>query len=239
MKRFCPKCGTDKGPFVKGFCKACFLEKVPIAELPEKISVDFCKRCNKARHKGRWQVQNEELMRGIVLSKLRAPDLKGAETEISLLPNEDGTTLAIARIKGTFGGEPIELERETLLKPASGICDACMKVSSSYHESILQLRLEENPSKKEVDALVAETGKALAEQRGKGDDLARIVATAVVPKGVDISIGSKRAGKVTAQYFAKKDSSEIKRSHKLIGVDRSGKEKRRYSFCVRVSPRTS
>ncbi len=238
VKRFCPKCGTGKGPFVKGFCKNCFLEKFPIVDLPEKIGIEFCKRCGKVRHRGKWEEQGEAVMEDIALSKLKAPDLQNPETEVSLKPNEDGTTLATIKIKAKYRGEEIELEKEALLKPVSGICDACMKISSNYHEAILQLRQEKTPSRKEADVLIAETKKALEGLR-RGDDLARIVGTVTVPKGIDIMLGSKRAGKIVAQYFAQKDNSEIKRSHKLTGIDKSGKEKRRYSFCVRVSPRTS
>ena len=37
-ENFCPLCGTEKGRFIKGLCKECFLKKHNVVEIPKTIS---------------------------------------------------------------------------------------------------------------------------------------------------------------------------------------------------------
>ncbi len=52
LKRFCPACGSEKGPFIQGLCRECFLQKQKLVEVPEKIEVTHCPVCNKIKLKG-------------------------------------------------------------------------------------------------------------------------------------------------------------------------------------------
>jgi len=44
MKEFCPRCGRETGPFIRGFCSECLQEKVNLADAPETIEMEYCKR---------------------------------------------------------------------------------------------------------------------------------------------------------------------------------------------------
>ncbi len=232
-KRFCPKCGKETLRPVKGFCAECFALDHALVELPKEIRVEFCKRCNKIRLKGQWNEQDERLLKDFVSSKLKEKELRVKGVKVNLQPLAEGSTVAELNISGTVDGEEISLIKQALLKPKRGICDACMKLASDYYEAILQLRFKEKKNREREGELKKKIERILKEKK-KLDSLAKVIAFRKDRKGFDALIGSKKAAKDVAEALAKKAKTSVVFSHSVVGMDKNGKQKKRFTFCVKV-----
>jgi NMD protein affecting ribosome stability and mRNA decay len=234
-KRFCPKCGSTDKPFVKSFCLDCFLEDHPdLVFLPPEIKVETCKHCAKIRVKGKFIEQSEENLINLVLSQLKISEVEEPKTTVELLPLEDGKTLAKVFVEGRLNGAPVELEKEAMLLAKTVLCDPCMRVSSQYHEGILQIRGDKKTPKERFEEQVLKVGAWLASEEKK-DALARVTEIKWQKTGVDVLIGSKHATKLAAEKLAKEFGTKTVVSSKLLGQDKQGKEKHRFTYLVRIN----
>ncbi|MFH1256833.1 MAG: 60S ribosomal export protein NMD3 [Candidatus Diapherotrites archaeon] len=233
MNEFCPRCGSTEGPFFKGFCQKCFLGQNELIQIEPELRVKHCTRCGRVQLTGRWQEQESLALAGLVKSKVKPAHALNPSIEVELIPLENGSSKALIEVEGEVEGKKIVAEKEVLVKPEKTICDACMRLSSDYREAVLQVRFEETPSQKRFDEMVREVEGVLM-QLQKKDALAKAVKISKEQKGVDFWIGSKRGGKIAAEKLAKKYSSKVVRSSTLTGVDKKGKAKKRFTFCVRV-----
>jgi len=231
--RFCPKCGSTEGPFIEGFCKKCFLRTTNFVEFPEIIHIDKCKECGKIKERFKLISANEQLLGEFINSKIKVSNLQEPQTTVDLFPLEDGNFEAKAAVKGFIGNVPLLFTKSIPIKFRLVLCDPCMRLSSNYWESELQIRYEKEPSDKEYQKISSEVKSFLAANREK-DALSGLVSQSRTQKGFDFRMGSKRAGKLMADHYARKFNSEIVRSATLAGIDKKGKTKKRYTFCVRV-----
>ncbi len=233
-KRFCPKCGKESNQFFKNFCLNCFLEDHPnLVEIDKEIVIDHCKRCNQIRIRFNWVEQSPENLVEIVNEKLKVKDLENFVVKVKLIPFDKGKSIAKIKIEGELEGSKLFLERESILKPQSLICDACMKVSSNYHEGIIQIRGTKKTSLLELEEALLKLKEFLAFEEEK-DSLAKIVGLKKVPNGFDVLIGSNKASKHVSVKLAKEYKVKYVYSNKLIGETDDGSRKYRNTYCVRI-----
>ncbi|MBU0662036.1 MAG: 60S ribosomal export protein NMD3 [Candidatus Diapherotrites archaeon] len=256
MKRFCPKCGKEGSAekFVRGFCAECYASEHEIIIAPVELKVEHCKRCAKVLVGGHWVEQGAErsardlegtsarlarlgsqdsdALCEFVEKNIKIRGIAEPETEISLEPQNNGITLANISVDGKVEGSDVHVEKQVLLKPANVLCDACMKLASNYFEATIQIRFDEKPSQEQLNEKLREAEGFLRAER-KQDPLAQVIGMDRARNGVDLRIGSKRAAKVTAEALVKQTHGKVKHSFTLMGVDTSGKAKRRFTFCVR------
>lgn len=234
-KRFCPKCGATDKPFVKGFCLDCFLEDHPnLLEIDKELQVESCKHCGKIKAKGKFVEDNEENLIALVESRLKINEVSKPKSLIDIIPLDEDKALAKIMVEGEIDGEPVHLRKEVSLRFKTGLCDPCMRVSSQYHEGILQIRGDKKtPKKKFEEALLAVQALLSAEE--KKDSLARVVEIHWQKTGVDVWIGSKHGTKQAAEKLAKSYGSKVVVSAKLLGQDKQGKEKHRFTYLVRIN----
>ncbi|MDP6670183.1 MAG: NMD3-related protein, partial [archaeon] len=138
---FCPKCGSTKGPFVKGLCKECFLKQNQLLAIPEEIKIEHCKFCNKIRLGGRWVEQSEEALKNFLIKKAKVKEFSDAKVSVSLEPLNE-TTLAKIEVVGVIDGNKISVEAETLMSQQETQCDPCMRLRSDYFEATVQIRFD-------------------------------------------------------------------------------------------------
>ncbi len=233
MKEFCPKCGTTKGPFIRGFCINCFKEDHELVFLPKKILLDYCSKCNKVKIGHKWVSLTEDNLREVIVSNLKPREATIEWVRIHFL--EDLTELkkiAIVSIKGLIDGEEIIFDKKTSIELNKTICDSCMKSVSNYYEATIQVRFDSIPSNKQRATILNDLQNFL-NKKNKTDALAKITGFKEEKKGFDVLIGSKQAGKETALFLAKKYGSKIISSDSLVGVKKNGKVKKRLTFCIR------
>lgn len=229
---FCPRCGTEKGPFVKGFCMACYIHEHPLLEFPSRMEWDSCKNCAKVKVKGRWEEPLKETLGAWVKAQVKVKELRAPDIRVSFERHTQGNQMGIMEVRGALGEELVELHERIPVKVHSVLCDDCMKMSSEYHESILQVRF--SSSDKNVRLRVKRLVERHLKDLQKKDSLAQAVGMVLKPTGFDVLIGSKRAGKETASFLSKKFSKKVLFSSTLVGITRTGKQKKRYTFLVRV-----
>lgn len=232
MREFCPKCGTEKGPFVKGFCLNCFSAEQELAELPEEIPLEYCGRCNKFKYKNKFIEFNDAMLTDLILSKLKPKEASIDSVKINFVEVTEGKKLAVVEIEGTVDGKKISFDKKSVIKFRAGICDACMKASSNYFEATLQLRFDSLPDNAKKNKVMAEVYEFLAPME-KIDPLAKVIDIERDKKGFDLKIGSKKAAKDLADFLARKSKSRVIPSHKVVGV-KNGEQKKRFTFCVRM-----
>ncbi|MEW6294972.1 MAG: NMD3-related protein [Candidatus Diapherotrites archaeon] len=232
MKEFCPKCGSKQKPFIKGFCMKCFLESKELIELPKELALEKCPHCSKFKLRNAWVEELWPSIEETVKSKVKALEGKIVSIEVSLKEEREEKITALAKIKMLAEGNPVQLLKEVPIKLSKVLCDPCMKLSSEYHESVIQIRFERE---KEGEWLsILEKMHEKLEPLSRKDSLAKITKIEKERKGYDLWIGSKRAGKILAEDLARKFNSKVTYSYTTIGVKDSGKQKKRYTFCVRI-----
>jgi len=230
--RFCPKCGKKEGVFVKGFCKECFLQDNKLLEFPEKIQFQFCTRCGNIKVQRHWVEFDSINLTDFLKTKIKAKDfeIQGIEVELEEVTEKESN--ALIEVKGLAESIPLILNRIIKLEKVSGICDSCMKISSDFFEATVQARFKEkNPV---IEEKVFSEFQKLIEEMSKKDPLSRIVKKEKTNNGFDLILSSNRSARLSSEKIARKYSSKVVRSFSLIGVDKSGKQKRRYTYCVRV-----
>ena len=118
------------------------------------------------------------------------------------------------------------------IKKAITVCDSCMKLKSDYFEATVQIRFE---GKLDYQRIHGEVQKAIqfliAGQ--KEDPLSVLVSTKNDKHGVDLIIGSKKAGKDLANFLARDASTPVVATASLVGL-LNGKPKKKFTFCVRL-----
>ena len=234
MKRFCPKCGTEKGPFIKGFCMDCFVADHNLVELPEKINVETCKRCGSVRVRGVWQNYSPELIEEIIKANVKEKEFLLSTLKADYTKDDQNNISGIVRLVGNVDTEPFSFTLPVLIKQVNSICDSCMKLASNFYDGILQVRFSKDPSPSDNQKTMKKIEELLQEAK-KEDKLAQIIDVLNTKKGYDLYIASKTAGKFVAERLAKYYRSEVTRSFSVKGIDSSGKPKKKFTFCVRVA----
>lgn len=233
MHSFCPKCGGTEGEFIKGFCKKCFLRDRKLIAIDKELEIEHCKRCNKIKLRGQWINQSEGSLGELIESKIKIKELINPKIDLELKPKEGGTTTALLTVIGEIDNKPLKVSEVILLKPKEVLCNNCTKITSNYYEAVLQVRFKEKPTQKQIRKKLNEVRRLLSYEKNT-TILAEIVNLVEVRNGFDSYIASKRAGRIVAERLARKYGSTIVRSYKVKGVDKSGKPRKRFTYCVKI-----
>ncbi len=240
---FCPTCGATDSLFVKGSCLQCFLKEHRLVLLPEKIGLPRCKQCGKISLSGKMQNFDLEILRQFIKKKCRVKELADATLIVELLEINEKSLLhkvqkpceksilqemqAIITAKGVIESTPILAEYKTTISFPAMQCDACMKLKSNYFEAIVQLRGEK------AAAAFVRLGQLLASLQ-KRDGLAAIVSATQKKNSIDAIVGSKKAAALAIRQLEREFKTSATKTFKLVGVDRTGKQKKRETFALRI-----
>ena len=227
--KFCPKCGKTTEPFIKGFCKDCFLKEREPVLLPETIKLSYCLECSKAKVIGRQVPLDNELVTKSIKQKIKVKKLLEESIDINLKMPEEGKAEAQIIVKGIADSVPILIEKTIPIELVPEQCDACMKIKSNYWEAKVQLRSKQKTKLQKAFTLLQQQ----LEFQRKKDGLSAIVKVEGTKQMPDVLIGSSKAAANATKYLRKKLGAEIKKSFKLIGVDKQGRDKKRITFSVR------
>ena len=191
-ENFCPLCGNKKGRFIKGLCEDCFLKKHKLVEIPEPISFEQCRTCGKAKLFGKLVVPDQKNLALLVKKKVKINELDNAEVHATVSMIEDNEFSAKVHVKGIIDNVPLSFEKDVLFEPKSVQCDPCMRLSSQYHEAIIQLRAKEGTGKKELEAMLPKL-IGFVEAMHSRDSLAAVTEVSEKREGFDLKVGSKKA----------------------------------------------
>jgi len=217
----CPLCG--KKSEVGMFCSGCYLKKNLKLEVPEKIELPYCEKCNKYMLRGKWVKLATET------ALIQAVN-KAMETNITKLDKTDILSFEISElgkgyeitVKVNLGDS--ELEKKCFIRMRNNPCPNCSRVVGGYFEAVLQLRGAVGKS------TVEKIEKELSTYK---DPLAFISEVKKVQGGYDISIGSKKSAEKIVKGF--RGEAEIKKSFRQAGFDHQhGKAKNRFYYLIRL-----
>lgn len=229
MRKFCALCGKETNKIIRGLCIQHYLEKHETILVPE-IKIKIEKNTGRIREREKWTELSKEKLEAIVASKAKTIGIYSAK--ISAKETEPWHFTITAT--GKIDGKKIEAKKQAIIKPVLVQSDAEMKLKSSYHEAIIQLRFRGKADKEKKQALLEEALEILAKEKKK-DELSGASGIDYKREGIDVMIGSKRAAKKTVKKLSRKYNAEVKTAFKTIGYDRSGKEKKRFTYSVRLS----
>src|SRR3972149_9446515 len=82
LQKFCPKCGKTTENLYDNLCKDCFLQKINLKDLPEKITVRQCKICGKFFGNERGELSLENAINQILSRVLRENVIQSATSRI-------------------------------------------------------------------------------------------------------------------------------------------------------------
>ncbi|RLG70542.1 MAG: hypothetical protein DRO04_01740 [Candidatus Iainarchaeum archaeon] len=233
VMRFCARCGRENVPLINNLCINCYIALHPeLVSLPKRIEVPVCKRCGKLLFKGKLLALNEEAVEKLIIKHIKTQNLTKEKFEIvfdseDLLRNKEAD--AHITVYGFINDVLLKVKRSTRLFLKEKTCDICAKLAGGYHEAILQLRGISEEKFNELKLFVAERLSHFS-----NDPLARIVDIKYSKHGLDFLIGSQRAARKIAEELSRKFNTKYKLSTKLVGRDKSGRPKHRYTYCVRV-----
>ncbi|MBI4210380.1 MAG: hypothetical protein HY544_02645 [Candidatus Diapherotrites archaeon] len=237
------KCGKEIGEFVKGLCVPCFLEKGTLIELPKSITVDYDRRSGRLRSGRDWVPDSDgevaKIVAGRILS-LAAPQklpIEGLAITVRRVQDRIAVAVSFSTIVeggdgGVAGGVSIPFSAELSVYLRKTISDASMKLSSNYHEAIMQVRFAKRPTLEEGRQKLAEVLALLKAEKRK-IELSEAIDTKNVPGGFDLLIGSAKAAKKVATRMGRKYGIRPIYSNKMIGMNDNGTTKYRHTYCLK------
>ncbi len=231
-ENFCPLCGKKDGRFVKGFCLQCFLRKHSLVAVPEQLCFQQCTQCGKIRLLGKMLPLDKKAIAMFVEKKVKVRGLENAVVHVSVEETQDRQLAARILVKGIIDSVPLSFEEHLTLALKPFQCDACMRLSSQYHEAIIQLRAK-GKDKKKLKQVLPKLIR-LVEAQHATNSLAAVTETAETKAGFDLKVGSKKAAQIATKQMQHLFNAETKQSSKVLGRDKTGREKHRFTFLMRV-----
>ncbi len=202
--KFCPKCGKETEKFYDNLCKDCFLQKIEIPDLPEKIVIRQCKICGKFYGDERGEPVLESAVDKVLKKSLNEKEIQSATYRIDKNKIYSEITLEVSGLR-----KSIELDFDLVEKVT--ICKFCSQKLSGYFNVILQIRGGQTEK-------ILEEIKTEMERLNKKDELAFISKIEKVKNGVDIYIGSKSAAHKVVNFLKIKYKVTTKISRKQYGI---------------------
>lgn len=223
------------GSLIQSLCVDCYLEKNKVIDFPEKMKIDLDKHSGKIRLGRLWVESTDANLQGFLFDKI-ATKMKAKLLPIKFSKMEftrgERSIQADITLDTVIEGADVTLKRKVILELASTISDASMKLSSNYHEAIIQARFDKDlttPSqaKEKVDEILL-----LLFKYKKKNDLSEAVDIKKVRGGADLYVASKKYARKVVEELAKKYQTKVTYSNKLLGM-KDGHEYYRDYLCIR------
>jgi nonsense-mediated mRNA decay protein 3 len=244
MRRFCPRCGSEKGEFVGGLCVGCYWEGA-LEDIPRELRTTVCKHCYRHLHGKRW------VQRIDIKGEDRIIEGAMAEAERQLELPEGLKITGIAGIVSARSedGEPSAVELTVSLKEsASGqvkevkilvgidhqLCHDCYCAATGKYDALVQVRAEG----RRLDSLDKGTVEGVlsgfsvrSEERGK----AEISQVKENEGGIDIRFTDLNPAKMFVRELSFVTGADVVESARIVGIDkRTGGRTYRTTIAVKL-----
>ncbi len=237
MGRFCPICGRENVRFVEGLCEECYRKLNPLVkELPKVSQLTFriCVNCGSVLYKGRWtrkfdiikkHIQEVTKFRGII-----------SKVEIGYIPLEPGEHEVLMTVCGkaheAMSEEYCE-EYRVYINLIPDVCPTCRSVIMGKERALIQIRyVGERHTQDDVLLIRHIVNQVLA----KSDEVQRgaVIDIEENEHGIDIKLTNNTIARAIASAIHRTFPSKICESHKLVGVDRSGKQITKLTISIHI-----
>ncbi|NPA23991.1 MAG: hypothetical protein GXO23_06840 [Crenarchaeota archaeon] len=237
MRRICPVCGREVDRLVDGLCEECYRRSNPLVrDLPriDRLTFRVCVVCGSVLYKGRWTRRLDVIKRHILdLVKTRGLISKIEIGEISL---EEGEQEVEVKICGRASENMREDYCETYkvyVKLVPDICPTCRSIAMGKERALIQVRYVGDRHSRE-DLLVLR--HIISQVLAKSEEVQRgaVIDIEESGSGFDIKLTNNTIAKAIASAIHRSFPSKMIESHKLIGMDRSGKPITRLTISIHV-----
>jgi nonsense-mediated mRNA decay protein 3 len=218
----CPLCG--KKSEVGMFCTECYLKKNLEVELPGKIELQYCSRCDAYLLGGKWirDIEEEDAILKAVQNALKTNIKRLEKTGAITFDLDRRADGYIARVEIVLGkGKKVKESKVTIRKT---VCPECSRRAGGYFEAVLQFRGAVGKKK------IEEVANSIEKHKDKFSFVSGIKR---VTGGYDIYVGSKKSAEKIVKQF--RGEADIKKSFKHAGYDhQKGKPRSRFYYLIRL-----
>ncbi|MEM4657493.1 MAG: NMD3-related protein [Candidatus Methanosuratincola sp.] len=229
MGRFCAKCGSESGAYIRGLCGECYWKEIDM-EMPSDISVTMCPECRSYLQGKRWVERGEIADNDLkavaaaeteLLRQKKLPEgviLEGSSGEV-LDRNGNGLPKAIMlNLKLKERATGTEHTTSVLVSIEYATCGACIRYARKEHEAVVQIRADgrelDADDQNHVELAISEVCKRGPEKRGG------IVEVKEKEGGYDMKFATLSTARVFAKRLHEDYGATVQESPKLVGVDR-------------------
>lgn len=238
MERFCPKCGKsiNQESMLNNFCIDCYLSENQIIKVPD-LEITFCVKCFKIKMKNKWygnlEDLEEDISKNVKYLKINQPKIK-TKVNLDLENNIHNAEITVKTIVGTKFKELKFIENINVKKDT---CISCSRIAGNYYTTILQIRFNDKKLQelifqkivKEVKDIVS----SINEKTSRPSANINIIKEINQKNGIDFYFDNLRFTRNIVTHLMKhKSAFDTKKSSTLVGVDKTGKELVRNTFCV-------
>jgi nonsense-mediated mRNA decay protein 3 len=244
MRRFCPRCGSEKGEYVGGLCVSCYWERA-LEDFPKELRVTICRYCYRYLHGKRWvqriDIKGEDrIIEGAVAEAERQLELpEGVEITgmagVVSARSEDGKPSAVeltVSLRETESSQRKDMQ--VLVGIDHQLCHDCYCAATGKYDAIVQVRAEG----RRLDAMDKGTVEGVlsgfsdrSEERGK----AEISQVKENEGGIDIKFTDLNPAKMFVRELSSITGADVVDSARIVGIDkRTGGRTYRTTIAVKL-----
>jgi 60S ribosomal export protein NMD3 len=234
----CPRCG---GPAPGAdLCATCRAADFRWLSCDPRVMITVCPSCGARREAGLWAdctAPREELTREAARRGLHiSPEVRDVSVELAIHERTANRSFADCRVQGLVYGVPVEGKCRIEIQWVKEQCNRCSRMSGSYYEGIVQVRGEgRRPRPAEIRAAEKIARDIEEGLYSSGERLSFISDVQETRDGLDITVGSQKAGKEIANAIVERLGGHVSTHPKLVG-EKAGKRVYRITYAVRLSP---
>lgn len=232
----CPDCGREVDDLVDGSCARCTADRLDVVKVPEDVPVVRCAHCGRYEETSGWSEPSADREADLLERAQRViqvpADLR--DLELGLAPHwQDERHLRVrVDVSGTFHGEPVAGEAETVVHVRNGVCGDCSRRHGGYFEAIIQVRGHEDRPLTDLDDMEEQVRDEL--DRLAGRDGAFFSKIDRVRGGLDFYVGSTEVARVLSRELVNKWGASHQETAKLVGKTSDGRDMFRVTMLVRL-----
>jgi nonsense-mediated mRNA decay protein 3 len=160
------------------------------------------------------------------------PDAK--DVHIAIKPRLlDGRIISSVRVDAMVQGVDVSKDFDVEVRIKKRLCDRCSRIAGGYYEGIIQVRASERTLTEKERRASEKIAYGIIERAMDSDRKAFISKIKQLKEGVDIYVGTVKAGRRISKAIVDKFGGKFSESPKLVGR-KDGKRIYRISFAVRI-----
>ena len=221
---------------INNFCLNCYVEDHQVISAPT-FEITVCPKCNRLKYARRTFENKEDLEKELV-KHIRIKDLEQAKANVTVvldfLKHEYYIKVLVkALIANTI--QEIAMEKDVSLRTEP--CENCLKLSSHYYTTILQLRFDTKDLIKELQPDLIKQIENQVKTINNADSNKNkpffIAKTVEQKTGIDIYFNDPdHSEKIRKTLLYNKHAKTWQKTRTLVTADKDGRRKYRHTICI-------